>query len=479
MVIEILRPAGNESSIREPTRLLILRLGSGSAKGGFEQSPTIIVESLLGGGSSGDGSARLHSTFALQSPEGEYSALVAMLDSPAAFPLGLLTSAWQHLHQNGVLLVLCTSSSSMTHAQTSRARHDYLADIASRFGFTPRQTAPTRESALPLDFWVFEKTTVTQRRWRLAECAEHRALAGLFHRAFNASLSEELWRWKYSDGRGMSIVAFRRDVLVAHYGGVRRRARCFGDTMDTVQICDVMVDPLERAVMTKRGVMFLTSATFFELQLAVRHQGALAYGFPSRVHMRLGELTSLYGEADRMVELHWGSASPGPRMRTRVCVLKPDCNSHIDAALRLWTEMASDLADAILIARDLSYLRYRYMEHPEHDYDVLLVTQRFSRRALGIFVTRQHDDSVELLDIVAPLKNVVCLIDQARRLASRWGKPNLYCWITQSFARMLETADADRRDPDISVAIATWLNDVDLNRLRGRFWLMSGDTDFH
>ncbi|TRZ70650.1 MAG: GNAT family N-acetyltransferase, partial [Rhodocyclaceae bacterium] len=144
-------------------------------------------------------------------------------------------------------------------------------------------------------------------RWRLEYGGEARseAIRGLFQEVFGHPMSKELWRWKYSDHRGCSLVTWKDDELVAHYGGMARLVDFFAEPRTVVQIGDVMVHPSEQGVLTKKGSFYLTASAFFELKVGYGREYAASFGFPNERAMRLAQTLGLYGEVDRMVEMTW------------------------------------------------------------------------------------------------------------------------------------------------------------------------------
>jgi len=107
-----------------------------------------------------------------------------------------------------------------------------------------------------------------------------------------------------------------------------------------------------------------------------------------------------------------------------------------------------------------------------------VVSSRFSGRPLGVVVLRKLEGSCELLDVIAPLANLATIIDQARRLTARWGVPYLYCWITTNYAPLFLQCEGQEEPLDISIPASSWTRNPQSELFVGKWWLMSGDTDF-
>lgn len=402
-----------------------------------------------------------------------------MLRAP---PLALFDGVREHLGPGGRLtLILSPEADAALDSAAYRRRLDYLNAIAARCGFRvhPEADASTWPDAARPRCLSFVRAD-QDPRWRVKVLRESDVplFVGLFKSAFNQDIDIALWRWKYGDGRGEAVIAETGGRLVAHYGCTRRRVRYFGEPIIALQVCDVMVDPRERGIMTKAGAMFLTAATFAEIFFGL--QGIpIGYGFPSRRAERLARTLGLYAEVGQLMEVRWPAGDTRARLASRVRHLDPEQAGDRRAVEGLWSAMARDFGDGILAIRDWSYIAYRYADHPLNHYELVLVTSRLIGRPLGLLILSKGKDAVELVDLVGPRSNLAVLVDQARRLAALWGLPSVFCWITQQHVAALGGPDGEVKDLDISIPTSVWVDGPAPERLRDRWWLMSGDTDFH
>jgi hypothetical protein len=240
-----------------------------------------------------------------------------------------------------------------------------------------------------------------------------------------------------------------------------------------------MVDPSERGLMTKAGVMAQLTKSFLEI-----HQGLagmpLCFGFPSTRAMRLGERSGLYTEVGGIREVRWGTLPDRPHVMTQVRHLNTSDVRDARIIDQIWAAMAADFRDNILVVRDARYVRERYVAHPSHRYQLLLVTNRLTQAPLGVLVLRELGPDAELLDLVGPLKAYPQLVDQARRLARRWGKQSVYGWFPETYAELMAGSQGLTSDIGVRIPTNAWVyQDFDPAALQDRWWLTSGDTDFH
>lgn len=321
-------------------------------------------------------------------------------------------------------------------------------------------------------------------RWQVRPvlAADQAAVRQLFLEAFGHEMTAAQYAWKYGSGprqgRGDAYGVWEGDRLVAHYGGFPRRL-CRGRTrIDAVQIGDVMVAPNRRGLLTRRGPFFHAATSYFSRQLAPAGGSAFAYGFPSKRHLDLGRRLGLYAGADRIsaVSFRLDGAEPMPwRYATsRISALDPAC-AH--AAALLAAKLAEDLAPLILVERSPSYLEFRYAGWG--DYALHAVRHRLTRKILGFFVIRPTaPERWELLDLLARRRDLPLLLRAARSAAAAMGGTVLELWASAAPAAFLAELGGEVTTTDVEVAVSIWPDAAAAEETRGRFWLLSGDTDF-
>jgi hypothetical protein len=140
--------------------------------------------------------------------------------------------------------------------------------------------------------------------------------------------------------------------------------------------------------------------------------------------------------------------------------------------------MAANLQTAIIGVRDWQYLQHRYLDHPDHHYQILLVKSRFSGRARGILVLRHDPEGCEIVDLIAPLAEIPVLVTHARRIAGILGAARLFCHITGNFTSYFAATGGKQQPLDIRIPANAWSHGPPPGTLKNHWWLMSGDKDF-
>lgn len=311
------------------------------------------------------------------------------------------------------------------------------------------------------------------------------SMRDLFASVFGHSMSPEHWSWKYANGQGRGVGLVRDGHMVAHYGGVSRRVAYFGEALNACQVCDVMVEPSANRALVRKGPLYQVAAAFLEAQVGHGLPHRVAFGFPSERHHALATRLGLYDRVDDFVRVVWPASASPARPHCRWSQIGRPGVGFDTAEQRLvdqlWRSMAPSFQDAIVGIRDAAWLQYRYLQHPQQHYQLLLVRSRWLRRALGVLVLRRHEDHLQLLDVVGPAESLATLVAVARHEAARAGLTKVEAWIARAHAHRLTGADdAEATITDLQITLPTIVHTPgpSTQSLRGRWFLMAGDADF-
>ena len=402
---------------------------------------------------------------------GSFAAAIVLNLTPQVHPLALFNQLQQWLTDDSVVIL---AGQIVAGATPRMARWlEYVVAIGGRCGFV-EQLADLGDAVQPDAGFtrILRKGDATRWQVRHVRTSDFDGIATLFQEVFGHPLTRALWDWKYAHGHGNAVVAARHGALIAHYGGMYRDVMLCGKPEWVLQICDVMVHPKERGVMTRQGPFLLTAATSSEIY------GPLGFGFPNARAMQVAQKMGLYTEVGQMASVRWEPSAPTLRWRTRVRVVERGNAARPAQIDALWAAMAHDLRDSVVGLRDWAYVEHRYFKHPHNHYEVLVVTSRLTGKPMGAMVLRRDGESCELLDVIAPLANLHMVVDQARRLTGLWGLKRLYCWITKNHASQFVDCAGTEEALNITIPTSSWTNDPRAEVFKDKWWLMSGDTDF-
>ena len=325
----------------------------------------------------------------------------------------------------------------------------------------------------------------TSPRWQIAALRrqDREAVKTLFSEVFAPQvMSDALWEWKYGDNRGLGIVAWLGDKLVAHYAASTRSILYFGVPKLAAQICDVMVDRKERSRLRRagHGVFALTAATFAECFMGYGALTELGFGFPTERAMKVAERLGLYAPVGKMVELQWSPTRGKPAFQTRLSFLQSEPVQRIAKLVDgLWNNMAPCFTHSLIGARDWRYVQHRYFSHPENNehYKLLLISNRLTGKAKAMVVLCCGDDRCLIADFIGHVKYIGATVAEVRRMAALWGMKQVLVWITENFASVFPTQDAEQQDMGIQIPHSIWSYGVKREVVDGRWWLMAGDTE--
>ena len=164
-----------------------------------------------------------------------------------------------------------------------------------------------------------------------------------------------------------------------------------------------------------------------------------------------------------------------PSYKVHLRPLNHDQGATVD---RLWREMAEALQDQVVGVRDWDYVQRRYLQHPTLDYQLYQVSSRLTGIPIGIIALRILDDTLELVDIIAPPRHICTLVHCLRRLTWSLGKPQVYTWITTQNVPLFAANTSEITSTGIIIPHNRWTPGIPASELLNRWWLMGGDTDF-
>ncbi|UJP04450.1 MAG: GNAT family N-acetyltransferase [Nitrosomonas sp.] len=325
----------------------------------------------------------------------------------------------------------------------------------------------------------FRKKTHPKWCLQLLEKKDTKEIFDLFEKTFHHTMTPATWQWKYGTHLSYEVGVRREHKLIGHYGGTARSILFFGRPETAVQIGDVMVDPVERGVLTRKGPFFLMAATFLERYIGYGKPYLIGFGFPNERAMKVAERLGLYAEIGRMIECAWKTRSRFPLLGTRLQLITHDSTDTTATIVNeCWHRMAADLQTAAVGVRDWPYLLHRYLNHPDQQYRIFLVKNRIGGHARGILVLRYDPDECEIIDLVSPLAEIPLLVKHARRLAGMQGAHRVFCHITENFVSRFAATGGTRQAVNIRIPTNVWSSGPAPEALKNRWWLMSGDKDF-
>ena len=315
--------------------------------------------------------------------------------------------------------------------------------------------------------------SINSTEWASSE--NQAELLALFLAAFGHEMPPKLWNWKYQYLYTIGAMVRYDGRVVAFYGGIPRTVHLFGTLVTAVQIGDVMVHPKAHKGLARKGLFFQAATYFLERSVGQNQTFPIAFGFPSERAYRLSVHLGLYDKVGELMQVSWSALQARPSYKFRLRLLSSSNGAIVNL---LWQKMAEALRDQVVGVRDWNYVQHRYLQHPTLDYQLYLVSSRFTEVPIGIIVIRILDTSVELVDIIAQPQHISILVHYLRRLTWNLKKSHASTWITQQNASLFANESGEITSTDIIIPNNCWTPGIPANKLLDRWWLMPGDTDF-
>lgn len=313
-------------------------------------------------------------------------------------------------------------------------------------------------------------------RWSVhrSTADDDREVLDLFEKVFGQPMPLEQWQWKYASADVRGILLRREGRAVAFFGGMPRSVTGPVGQLTAVQNGDVMVLPSERAVFTRQGALYQVASAFFEQMVGPGLRYEFAFGFPNERHFRLGIKLGLYAESERLMELSWPALAAQKQYWT---VASPLAIGKLEATLRtLWPKMRNSWPNHFIPNRDAQRWSNRFVEHPVHRYDLLVIRQGLLRKPKCAIVLREHAGHIDWLDYAGPIESARLAVAAARDFASQRKQKPVIAMFTQKVA--LAFADgATSVLSDICVPVNSRVSN-EPRRYINNLWCMGGDTDF-
>ena len=325
----------------------------------------------------------------------------------------------------------------------------------------------------------FKKDHLPKWQLRSFEKKYFSALQTLFKQSFKKVLSTELWQWKYAHPLAQALCTWNKDSLTGHYGGMPRDILFFGEQHTAVQIGDVMVDPTQRGALNRKGPFFMMASTFIESYIGFGKPFLLGFGFPNARAMQVAEYLGLYSPVGQMLKFSWPAVQGRSYFLTTFRVLeKKNLAQYKEDINALWQGMAKGLGQDIVGVRDYAYVHNRYNQHPENNYQFMLIRSRFTQKPQGLVIMTANDECCEIIDLICAIQQVPLLVRYAQHYTATLKCTQLACQITQSFAQYFTTSDAHHEVLDVHIASNIWSDGPTPEQIKGHWWLMSGDMDY-
>lgn len=218
---------------------------------------------------------------------------------------------------------------------------------------------------------------MTTETIRAATPGDIPGLSALFREVFCIDRPESLWRWKFFGNPlgGASFLCEADGRVVAHCGGTPITFADGARRYLALQSVDFMSSAAYAGGLGGGGVFVRTAQRFFEERCGPGRV-PLVYGFPGERHRLLGERLLGYRPVEQVGELRrQSSAADGVSLPLTA------------GQLSLFERPLYDFGGI----RDRRYLQWRYLDHPLHEYRLVMIRRPWSLRRTAAIIRRTQE----------------------------------------------------------------------------------------
>lgn len=307
-----------------------------------------------------------------------------------------------------------------------------------------------------------------------------------FREVFGGAISNAMVSWKYGSDRGLQYGVFSNEhSLVAHCGLIFRAALVEGKCMRIAQFGDLF------GVREKTGGLARQSSAFNHLLTHMLkliecqdNPYALTYGFPSGIAMRLMEKLKLGKSLNVIHELTFRPRAVKQTVsrflsgrEPALCQVDKFDSDFGRLVERLWADMAVDFDKSVLGKRNLEYINYRYIRHPEFKYEIYRVSPLFGA-AIGLVICKRIGNDLEVMDVIGSLSNIIKSIRCVQSTLKLLEGGLIKMWLLDQYAHHFSEFALNIQPLEFNLMVNHNSSGGHLDRFKNRWWLTSGDTDY-
>lgn len=325
---------------------------------------------------------------------------------------------------------------------------------------------------------------------REARTSDEARILDAFNRSFAASdatfrpRTPAAWRWRFRDAPdgARAMLALAPDgSVVAQYAGLGQCLAFGPQRLRVSQSVDSFVDPSWRSGLGRTGAFVRAGCAYAErFGGDAPERDVLMWGLPVPAAWRIGRARLGYEFARSLLALvrdpSWGADESMAGVELQEVRKFPH---DVDG---LFERLAPGLGAIAL--RDARRLDWRYVEHPEHTYQIALARAQGELQGYAVYRSGAFDLQPSglvcdwLVDRSAPLA-AAALRTWLAACARAEGQRRLVAWIPDCAPEWLEFQRAGWRvEPTRYVLVArSWRRSLPVEDLRATFWVALGDTD--
>jgi hypothetical protein len=214
----------------------------------------------------------------------------------------------------------------------------------------------------------------------------------LFANVFGHTIQPAHWHWKYHQGPRLgsfNLIARQLDGrIVGHVGASVFAGHTQGQILAMAQVSDVMVQSNARSAYGQGQGIYPQLMQRLQQAMHLQFPALYTYGFVGIRPFKLGERMGLYRSRQQCRTGHMEEPITSSNLGNGWCRARPvSWAQAFDSGLfEKTSNQARPQLDRPMLERSNAYMRWRYQQHPVHQYQLWIVRQWW--QDTGWIVTR-------------------------------------------------------------------------------------------
>ena len=333
------------------------------------------------------------------------------------------------------------------------------------------------------EYWALRKGQISIRDY---EPGDEVSILPLFNAVFNQNRTMAHWQWKYLDnpqGGPFISSAWEGSDLAAHYAAYPVSLTINGNAESTLHVGDTFTMPSKRGVGRGKTSLLGRVVRLFH-KLWCEGKIDFFYGFNTGRIQKLGKNILAYEVIAPVYEFSCPCARVARPWWARMVKNLSGYQSEITSRSGGWADSLFEQAKAhypMLLTRDSQYLKWRYDEHPDHQYQYIVL--RKSAKIVGWSVIRQQGNDILFVDaLVLPAHAEQLLLNTKETVSQLNNESRLMGWCSQSPDWWKQSLCAqgfavNRQAQELDLCLTFFSERFSVDEIRDSFYFTMGDSD--
>ena len=232
---------------------------------------------------------------------------------------------------------------------------------------------------------------------------DEKGILDLWKTAFKSNMDPDLFKWKYLDNpynKTMMLCVTDKSEIVTFYGGIPFKFQYNEDIVYVVNLMDIMSHPNHR----ENRIFEKTARRFIEY-FCTPDNLLLMYGFPGEFHYSIGERILNYKKISNVLYLRaFPNELINKKNPAQKNIVELEIIENYDGPAKefdlVWENCKSYYPFSIV--RDASFVKWRFFDHPQKQYNVLRFKNSDDDSFVAYAVLTVNERKATIVDLLLP-----------------------------------------------------------------------------